>query len=58
MKFRRCREHLSIILGALKEACRTKTNMATIWLDIANAYGYIPQKLLMHLRGPVFPLSG
>ena len=35
---------------ALKEARAKKSNLAVIWLDIANAYGSIPHKLV------VFPL--
>ena len=32
---------------ALKEACKTKANLATSWLDIANAYGSVLQKLII-----------
>ena len=40
-----CWEHLSMtmIWHALKEASAQKSNLATIWLDIANAYGSIPR---------------
>ena len=29
---------------ALKEARKIEANLATIWLDVANAYGSIPHK--------------
>lgn len=32
---------------ALKEARKTKANLATSWLDIANAYGSVLQKLII-----------
>ena len=37
-----CWEHLSMVWHALKEARAQKSNLAIIWLDIANAYGSIP----------------
>ena len=42
-----CWEHLSMVWWSLKEACKTKANLATVWLDITNAYGYIPHKLII-----------
>ena len=39
-----CSEH-SIVWEALKEAKSKNLSLATIWLDIANAYGSIPHKL-------------
>ena len=42
-----CWEHLSIVWHALKEARALKSNLAVIWLDIANAYGSIPHKLIV-----------
>ena len=42
-----CWEHLSMVWHALKEARAQKTNLATIWLDIANAYKSIPHKLIV-----------
>ena len=41
-----CCEHLSMVWHALKEARAQKSNLAIIWLDIANAYGSIPHKLI------------
>ena len=42
-----CWEHLSMVWHALKEARVKKSNLAVIWLDIANAYGSIPHKLIV-----------
>ena len=42
-----CWEHLSMVWHALKEARTHKSTLATIWLDIANAYGSIPHKLII-----------
>ena len=41
-----CWEHLSMVWHALKEARAQKSNLAIIWLGIANAYGSIPPKLI------------
>ena len=41
-----CWEHMSKVWSALKEARSTKSSFANIWLDIANAYGSIPHRLL------------
>ena len=41
-----CWEHMSMIWSALKEARSSKRDLATIWLDIANAYGSIPHRLI------------
>ena len=46
-KVRGCWEHLSMVWHALKEARTQKSTLATIWLDIANAYGSIPHKLII-----------
>ena len=46
-----CWEHLSMAWHALKEARAKNSNLTVIWLDIANAYGSIPHKLI------VFPLN-
>ena len=37
---------MSMVRSALKEARSTKSSLANIWLDIANAYGSIPHRLL------------
>ena len=36
-----------MVWHALKEARAKKSNLAVIWLDIANAYGSIPHKLIV-----------
>ena len=40
-------EHLSMLWHVLKEDRAQKSNLAVIWLDIANAYGSIPNKLIV-----------
>ena len=35
-----------MVWSALKEASFTKSSLANIWLDIANAYGSFPYRLL------------
>ena len=42
-----CWEHMSMVWLALKEARSKKLSLCTIWLDIANAYGSIPHKLIV-----------
>ena len=42
-----CREHISMVWAALKEAKSKNLSLATIWFDIANAYGSIPHKLII-----------
>ena len=42
-----CWEHLSKVWHTLKEARAKKSNLAVIWLDIANAYGSILYKLIV-----------
>ena len=37
-----CWEHLSMVWHVLKKARAQKSNLAIMWLDIANAYGSIP----------------
>ena len=49
-----CWEHISVVWAALKEAKSKQLSLATIWLDIANAYGSIQHKLIifaLHLYG-------
>ena len=41
-----CWEHMSMVWSALKEARSNRTDLSTIWLDIANPYGSIPHKLI------------
>ena len=45
-----CLEHLFMVWYALKMARAQKSNLATIWLDTANANGSNPHKLI------IFPL--
>ena len=42
-----CWEHLSLVWHTLKEGRMQKSTLATRWLDIANAYGSIPHKLIV-----------
>ena len=41
-----CWEHMSMVWSVLKVARSTRSSLANIWLDIANAYGSIPHRLL------------
>ena len=41
-----CWEHISMVWSSLKEARQNKSTVANIWLDIANAYGSIPHRLI------------
>ena len=41
-----CWEHMSSVWSALKDARQNNTTLATAWLDIANAYGSIPHRLI------------
>ena len=41
-----CWEHMSMVWSALKEARQNKSSVSNIWLDIANAYGSIPHRLI------------
>ena len=42
-----CWEHMSLVCSALKDARQNKTSLANVWLDIANAYGSIPHRLIL-----------
>ena len=46
-KIPRCWEHLFMVWHALKEARAQNSNLAVIWLDIGNAYGSLPHKLII-----------
>ena len=39
-------EHVSMVWSALQKTRSAKENLATVWLDIANAYGTIPHQLI------------
>ena len=42
-----CIEHAFTIWDAIQEAKKTKENLNVVWLDLANAYGSVPNELLM-----------
>ena len=42
-----CWEHTSMVWSALKDARATKGSLAVLWLDLANAYGSVPHKLIV-----------
>ena len=42
-----CLEHTSVISQLIREAKKEKKNLVVTWLDIANAYGSIPHKVIM-----------
>ena len=41
-----CWEHMSMVRSALKETQSRKSSLENTWLDIANAYGSFPHRLL------------
>ena len=41
-----CWEHMSVVWDELKSRKTERSNIAAIWLDIANAYGSVPHQLL------------
>ena len=41
-----CLEHTSVLTQLIKDTVKNKGNLAVIWLDLANAYGTIPHKLI------------
>ena len=41
-----CWEHMSTAWNSLKTAKAEKSDLAAVWLDIANAYGSVPHKLI------------
>ena len=41
-----CWEHISVVWDELKSRKTERSNIAAIWLDIANAYGSVPHQLL------------
>ena len=44
--FSGCLEHTSVLSQLLREARENKGDLAVLWLDLANAYGSIPHKLV------------
>ena len=41
-----CIEHTGVVSQLIREAKENKGNLAVLWLDLANAYGSIPHKLV------------
>lgn len=41
-----CLEHTGVITQLLREARENKGDLVLLWLDLANAYGSIPHKLV------------
>ena len=41
-----CWEHTAMVWSALKEARTSRRTLAILWLDLANAYGSVPHKLI------------
>ncbi|XP_063436214.1 uncharacterized protein LOC134717649 [Mytilus trossulus] len=44
--FSGCVEHTSVLSQLIHEAKTGKKNLAVVWLDLANAYGSVPHKLI------------
>ena len=41
-----CVEHTSTLTQLIQEACKSKGDLAVVWLDLSNAYGSIPHKVV------------
>ena len=41
-----CWEHTSLVWSTMKDAKLKSKNLAALWLDLANAYGSVPHKLI------------
>ena len=41
-----CIEHTDVVLQLLHEVRESNGNLAVLWLDLANAYGLIPHKVV------------
>lgn len=41
-----CVEHIGVLSQLIRDARRNKGDLAVAWLDLANAYGAIPHKLV------------
>ena len=41
-----CVEHCAMIWHTIQEAKVSKDNLSVVWLDLANAYGSVPHKLV------------
>ena len=42
-----CWEHTAMMWSALKDARKRRRSLASVWLDLANAYGYVPCRLIV-----------
>ena len=42
-----CWEHTAMVWSALKDARSSRKSLAVLWLDLANAYGSVPHKLIV-----------
>jgi len=42
-----CWEHTAMMWSALKDAKKSNQSLAVLWLDLANAYGSVPHKLIV-----------
>jgi len=45
-KILECLEHTSVVTQLIREAQENKGDLVVLWLDLANAYGSIPHKLV------------
>ena len=41
-----CWEHMFMVWESLKSSKASKSSVSAVWLDVANAYGSIPHKLI------------
>ena len=41
-----CLEHTSVLTQIIREARQNKGDLAVLWLDLTNAYGTVPHKLV------------
>lgn len=41
-----CLEHTGVVIQLIREARESRGDLATLWLDLTNAYGSIPHKLV------------
>lgn len=41
-----CMEYTGVVTQLIREAQKSKGDLAVLWLDLANAYGSIPHKLV------------
>lgn len=42
-----CMEHIAMIWSRIKEAKRSRSELHVAWLDLANAYGSVPHRMIM-----------